>query len=80
MKHTLRWVGNEVREPPTFYGLNDLEYFLMKFEVDVMENHILPTLDIYLKATLARGWCTHKNKINKWFQCKRLLHIRFCAE
>jgi hypothetical protein len=25
MMRALRWVGIEVREPPTFYGMNDLE-------------------------------------------------------
>jgi hypothetical protein len=34
MMHALRWVGTEVREPPTFYGQNDLEEFLVKFELD----------------------------------------------
>jgi hypothetical protein len=60
--------------------LNDLEEFLMKYEVEVMENQRLPTLDISLKATPARWWGTHKEKINNWFQCKRLLRIRFDAE
>jgi hypothetical protein len=35
MTHALRWVGTEVREPPTFYGQNDLEEFLTKFELEV---------------------------------------------
>jgi len=52
----------------------------MKFEEDVMENKILPTLEISLKATLARWWGTHKSKINNWFQCKSLLRIRFDAK
>jgi hypothetical protein len=43
MTCVLRWVGIEVREPPTFYGLNDLEEILMKFEVEVRENQRLPT-------------------------------------
>jgi hypothetical protein len=38
MMGTLRLVGIEVREPSTFYDMNDLEEFLMKFEVDFMEN------------------------------------------
>jgi hypothetical protein len=35
MMCALRWIGLEVREPPTFYGLNELEEFLMKFELEV---------------------------------------------
>jgi hypothetical protein len=80
MTCTLRWIGYEVREPPTFYGLNDLEEILMKFELEVVENQRLSVLDIALKATPARWWGTHKEKINKWYQCKILLHIRFNAK
>jgi hypothetical protein len=39
--HALKWVGTEVREPPTFYGQNDLEEFLRKFELEVLENQRL---------------------------------------
>ena len=67
MTCTLRWIGSKVREPPTFYGMNDLEELLLKFEVDVMENQRLPALDIALKSTPARWWGTHKAKINNWF-------------
>jgi hypothetical protein len=51
MMHALRWAGTKVRGPSTFYGLNELKYFLMKYEVEVMENQRLQTLDISLKAT-----------------------------
>jgi hypothetical protein len=77
MTHALRWIGSEVREPPTFYGMNDLEEFFMKFELEVVEIQRLPVLDISLKATPSHWWGTHKEKINNWFQCKRLLCIRF---
>jgi hypothetical protein len=65
---TLRWVGTEVREPPTFYGQNDLEEFLRKFELEFFESHRLPVLDISLKATPACWWGTHKEKILNWYQ------------
>jgi hypothetical protein len=51
MTRALRWLGIKVREPPTFYGLNDLEEFLRMFEVEVLENHIFPALNIALKET-----------------------------
>jgi hypothetical protein len=37
MTRALRWVGIEVREPPTFYGRNDLEEILTKFELEFFE-------------------------------------------
>ena len=67
------------KKASSFYGLNDLEFFFMEFE-SVVENQILPVLDIALKATPSHWWGTHKEKINNWFQCKRLLRIRFGAE
>jgi hypothetical protein len=69
----LRWIGSKVRDTPTFYGMDDLEEILMRFESKVVENKILLVLDISLKVTSARWWGTHKEKINKSFQCKRLL-------
>jgi hypothetical protein len=64
MTCALKWIGSEVREPLTFYGLIDLEEFLMNFELEVMDNKRLPTLDISLKATPTHWWGTHKEKIN----------------
>jgi hypothetical protein len=32
---TIRWVGIEIREPPCFHGLNDLEEFLKNYEEEV---------------------------------------------
>jgi hypothetical protein len=50
----LRWIGSEVREPPTFYGMDDLEDILMKFELEEVEIQILPVLYIVLKDTPTR--------------------------
>jgi len=64
----LRWIGSEVREPPSSYGQNDLEEFLTKFELEVLESKRLLVLDISLKATLARWWDTHKENIHDCYQ------------
>jgi hypothetical protein len=45
-----------------------------------MKNQRLSALEIALKTTPTRWWGTHKEKINNWFQCKRLLRIRFGSE
>jgi hypothetical protein len=58
--HIVRWVGMEIREPPSFHGINDLEVFLEQYEDEVLENQILFALDIALKATPARWWGAHK--------------------
>ena len=56
----VRWVGTEIRKPPSFHGLNDLEEFLTKYEDGVLENHRLLALDISLKETPTIWWCAHK--------------------
>jgi hypothetical protein len=67
---TVRWVGTEIREPPSFHGLNDLEEFLTNYEEEVLENQRLLALDIALKETPARWWGAHKETIQDWYQCK----------
>jgi hypothetical protein len=56
----VRWVGKDIREPPSFHGLNDIEEFLTKYEEEILENHRLFSLDITLKATPVRWWGAHK--------------------
>jgi hypothetical protein len=64
MRCTLRWIGSEVREPPSFYGQNDLEEFLTKFELEVLECQMLLVLDISSKTTRVCWWGTHKENIH----------------
>jgi hypothetical protein len=59
----VRWVGTEIREPPTFHGVNDLEEFLTKYEEDILETQRLLAPDIALKDTPTRWWGVHKETI-----------------
>jgi hypothetical protein len=68
--HAVRWLGVEIREPPSFHGLNDLETFLTQYEDEVLENQRLLALDLALKATPTRWWGAHKETITNWYQCK----------
>jgi hypothetical protein len=74
---TIRWLNTEVREPPTFHCLNDLEELLKNYEERVLENQRLLSLDIALRTTPARWWGMHKKTVQDWYQCKKLLCIRF---
>jgi hypothetical protein len=80
INRAVRWVGIEIREPPSFHGLNDLETFLTHYEVKVLENQILLALELALKATPTRWWGANKETITDWYQCKRLMCIRFRTE
>jgi hypothetical protein len=76
----VRWVGIEIREPTSFHGVNELEEFLTRYEDQVSENQRLLALDISLKAAPAIWWGAHKETVKDWYQCKRLLRIRFDTE
>jgi hypothetical protein len=78
--HVVRCVGTEIRESPSFHGVNDLEKFLAQYEHEFLENQRLLSLDLALNATPARWWGVHKETIPDWYQCKWLLRIRFGAE
>jgi hypothetical protein len=77
---TIRWVGKEIRKPPNLHGVNDLESFLTQYEYEVLKNHRILALDITLKATPVRWWGVHKRTSKDWYQCNRLLRIRFGAK
>jgi hypothetical protein len=57
----VRWVGTEMREPPSFHGINDLEEFLMRYEEEYHTSR-----DCYLSTSHLRlhlqdgGVCTNK--------------------
>jgi hypothetical protein len=68
MTRTLRWVGIEVREPPRFYGENDLKEVITKFELEVLESKRLIVFDISLKGAPICWWVTHKENIHDWYQ------------
>jgi hypothetical protein len=53
---------------------------LGKYEDEVLENHRLLALDISLIATPTRWWGAHKETIKDWYQCKKLMCIRFREE
>jgi hypothetical protein len=74
------WAGTEIREPPNFHGVNDLESFLARYEDELLENQRLLNLDISLKETHAIWWGAQKEIVKDWYQCKRLLCIRFGVE
>jgi hypothetical protein len=57
-----------------------LETFLTRYEDVVVENQRLLALYLALKATTTIWWGAHKETIIDWYQCKRLLHIRFGTE
>jgi hypothetical protein len=53
---------------------------MTKYEEEVLENQWILSLDISLKETPVRWWDSNKETIQDWYECKRLLCIRFGAK
>ena len=77
---SIRRVGVEASELPTYEGLPNLASFLVEFEEQVIESERFFSLDFVLKATPARWWGTHKQSISKCPQCRRIMEIIFGEE
>jgi hypothetical protein len=73
-------MGTTISKLPTFDGLNHLEAFLLEFEEIVPTQQTLLAVDEALKATLARWWGTHKNKIIDSVQCHTLMTAQFSKQ
>jgi hypothetical protein len=73
----VHWIGIEVRNLPTFDGLNHLETFLSEFEEIVLVKQWLLALDESLKEMPVRWWGTHKNNIMEWVQYLTLMIVHF---
>jgi hypothetical protein len=73
----VHWISTEVRNLPTFDGLNHIDTFLSEFEKIVPIQQKMLELGEALKATPAR-WCgAHKRNIAEWTHCHTLLTMHF---
>lgn len=66
MTKSLRWIGLEVCNVPSFDGTNNLEEFICAYQVRVQEKDWLRALYVALEATRSRWWATHKEHIEDW--------------
>ena len=73
---SVRWVGIQVCDLPTYEGLSNLESFLIEFEEKVYKPQCQLAMDVALKATPARWWVVHKKTISEWSQCQILMEAQ----
>jgi len=66
--------------PPRYYGLTYISSFVKEFELWVLEQQRLLAVNVVLKATLARWWNTHKEGMEDWLQCQKIMHVKFGIE
>jgi hypothetical protein len=74
---SLHWIGTKVCDLPKYDGLTDVDPFVKEFELQIPDQQRLLALDVTLKVTPMRWWVTHKERIDNWQQCRRLLQVRF---
>ena len=80
MTKSLRWIGIEIKDIPSFDGLTDVNDFPHHFEQEIPHDCRMEVLNLAVRATPARWWCAHKENIASWDDCKRLMRIRFSKE
>lgn len=73
MTWSLRCLSSEVRNLPTYDGLNVVDVFLDAFEREVPEKQRSQALDYALRAMPARWWGTHKDSFDDWHKCRRMM-------
>ena len=60
MTKSLRWIGTEVKDIPSFHGLADVNDFLQQFEQEIRHEQRMAAIDLAVKAKPTRWW--HANK------------------
>lgn len=73
MIRSLNCVLIEVRDLPTYDGLNKVDTFLDKFEREVPENKYFKALNLVLRTTPARWWGMNKGSFEDWHECRRMM-------
>jgi len=67
----------EVRNLPTYDGLNDVDIFLDAFERDVSKKKCFHELDWAPRATSTIWWSTHKGSFDDWLEYRRMMRTQF---
>ena len=60
MTKSLRWIGTEIKDIPSFDGLADVNEFLQQFEQEISHEQRMEVIDLAVRATPARWWHSHK--------------------
>ena len=57
---SLRWIGTEVIDIPSFHGLAYVNDFLQQFEQEIPHEQRMAAIDLAVRATPTRWWHAHK--------------------
>jgi hypothetical protein len=70
---SLQWIRTKVRDTPKFERSTNVSSFVNQFKLQIHEHQRLLALDVALRETPVRWWETHKEGIEEWKHCKRLM-------
>ena len=73
----IHWIGDEIREYPTFSNMKAVNTFIVKVEDKVPEEKRIPLMDVALQSTLARWRKNHRNSLSRWSCVATALRARF---
>jgi len=59
---SIRWIGDEIGNYPTYDGTSNIHSFLINMEERVFADQRVSSLDMALKSSPARWWTTHKRE------------------
>lgn len=62
---------------PTFQIIDSVHVFLNQIYRTIRKSHMIPLLDIALKATLPHWWRVHRNNVYDLGRIKRAMRERF---
>jgi hypothetical protein len=65
------WIGNKMRNHPTYDGTSNLNSFLTDIDGKVALEKRISVLDIALKDTPSRWWANQKDSLLDWEHTKR---------
>ena len=66
MSKSLRWIGVEIPEIPSYHALTDIQDFFEQFEQQIPYEQRIAAMDLAVRATPARWWYAHKENIASW--------------
>jgi len=74
---SLHCVTAQARDLPIYDGLTAVNEFLNKFESAIPEHQRFDALKWALHVTPARWWGAHEGNFENWYDCRRMMQLRF---
>ena len=77
MIRSLRCISTKVRDLPTYDGLSEVDSFMNRFEIEVLEQQRFNSLKWVICVMPNRWWGTHQGSFEDWCECRRMIRMDF---